>query len=139
GVFSTPALGDVTGDGRPEIVFGAWDHQIRVLDGSCRQLASFDNTDTVWSSPSLFDGNGDGRVEIYVGGDASPFAGSHSGGFFRALRYTGGPQLEQLWQRLSTETFQSKPAIGDINGDGRLEVVTGNGRFYCLTQGRCGD
>jgi hypothetical protein len=139
GVFSTPALGDVTGDGRPEIVFGAWDHQIRVLDASCRQLASFDNTDTVWSSPSLFDGDGDGRAEIYVGGDASAFAGSPSGGFFRALRYTGSPMLSQLWVRLSSETFQSKPAIGDINGDGRLEVVTGNGRYYCVTQARCGD
>jgi hypothetical protein len=139
GVFNAPALGDVTGDGRPEIVFGAWDHQIRVLDASCRQLAAFDNTDTVWSAPALFDSNGDGRDEIFIGGDATSYAGSPSGGFFRALRYTGAAQLSQLWVRLSSESFQSASAIGDINGDGRLEVVTGSGRFYCLTQGRCGD
>ena len=138
-VFNAPALGDVTGDGRPEIVFGSWDHQIRVISSSCQQLAAFDNTDTVWSSPALFDGNGDGRAEIYIGGDATSYEGSQSGGFFRALSYTGGPQLAQLWVRVSTETFQSKPAIDDINGDGRLEVVTGSGRYYCVTQGRCGD
>src|SRR3546814_8054348 len=61
GVFSTPALGDVNGDGRPEIVFGAWDHQIRVVNAGCQQMAGFENTDTVWSSPALFDGNGEGR------------------------------------------------------------------------------
>ncbi len=139
GVFNAPALGDVNGDGRPEIVFGSWDHQIRVLNGSCQQMAIFDNTDTVWSSPAVFDSNGDGRAEIFIGGDATSNGTSHSGGFFRALRYTGAAQLSQLWVRLSSETFQSKPAIGDINGDGRMEVVTGSGRFYCLTQGRCAD
>ncbi len=139
GVFNAPALGDVNGDGRPEIVFGSWDHQIRVINGACQQMAIFDNTDTVWSSPALFDTDGDGRAEIFIGGDATSNGTSHSGGFFRALRYTGAPQLAQLWVRLSSETFQSKPAIGDINGDGRMEVVTGSGRYYCVTQGRCGD
>jgi hypothetical protein len=139
GVFNAPALGDVNGDGRPEIVFGSWDHQIRVVNSACQQMASFENRDTVWSSPALFDSNSDGRSEIFIGSDASTDGTSHSGGFFRALRFTGAPQLVQLWQRLSTEAFQGGSAIGDINGDGRLEVVTGNGRFYCVTQGRCGD
>ena len=138
-VFNAPALGDVTGDGRPEIVFGSWDQRIRVLDASCRELASYDNTDTVWSSPALFDSNADGKAEIFIGGDATSFQGSTSGGFFRALRYTGSSQLTQLWVRLSSEAFQSAPAIGDINGDGRLEVVTGSGRYYCVTVGRCAD
>ena len=139
GVFNAPALGDVNGDGRPEIVFGSWDHQVHVLNSACQPLAAFENMDTVWSSPALFDADGDGRSEIFIGGDASTDGTSHSGGFFRALRYSGGPVLSQLWVRLSSESFQSKAAIGDINGDGRLEVVTGSGRFYCLTQGRCGD
>ena len=139
GVFSTPALGDVDGNGRNDIVFGAWDHQIRALNAGCQQMAGFDNTDTVWSSPAVFDVDGDGRDEVFIGGDATGFAGSHSGGFFRALRMGGGGRFDQMWQRLSSESFQSAPAIGDINGDGRLEVVTGAGQFYCLTANRCGD
>lgn len=138
-VWASPALGDVDGDGRPEIVFGGWDHQIRVLDGSCRQLAAFDNTDTVWSAPALFDVDGDGRADIFIGGDATSFQGSHSGGFFRALRYTGGPRLEQRWVRLSSEAFQNAPAIADLDGDGRMEVISGGGRYYCQTERRCHD
>lgn len=138
-VWSSPAIGDVTGDGRPEIVFGSWDHQIRVIDRYCNQLATFDNTDTVWSAPALFDADGNGRSEIYIGGDATSYMGSHSGGFFRSLQYTGGPQLQQRWVRLSSESFQTAPAIADVNGDGRLEVVTGAGRYYCQTEGRCQD
>lgn len=140
-VFASPALGDVDGDGRSEIVFGSWDHQIRVVDRSCNQLATFDNTDTVWSAPALFDADGDGRAEIYIGGDAtsSPVGGTHSGGFFRSLQYTGGPQLQQRWVRLSSESFQTSPAIADVNDDGRLEVVTGAGRSYCQMQRRCQD
>jgi ribosomal protein L24E len=42
--------------------------------------------------------------------------------------------------RLSSETFQNATAIGDIDGDGRLEAVTGSGADYCRNQGgRCAD
>src|SRR3546814_20698540 len=44
-----------------------------------------------------------------------------------------------MWQRLSSESFQTSGAIGDINGDGRLEVVTGAGRYYCQAERRRGD
>ena len=43
--------------------------------------------------------------------------------------------------RLSDETFQNAGAIGDVDGDGRLEVVTGTGSDYCRntdpTPARC--
>ena len=47
----------------------------------------------------------------------------------------------QRWVRLSSETFQNAGAIGDVDGDGRLEVVTGTGADYCRntdpTPARC--
>ncbi|HUP86768.1 MAG TPA: VCBS repeat-containing protein [Acidimicrobiales bacterium] len=141
-VFNAPAIGDVDGDGNKDAVFGSFDHRIYAINRDCGLIAQFDNTDTVWSAPGLADADGDGTQEIFIGGDAtaSALGLSHSGGYFRSLKYTGGTTLSQRWQRLSSETFQSATAVGDIDGDGRLEAVTGSGADYCRNQGgRCGD
>jgi hypothetical protein len=141
-VYGAPAIGDVTGDGVNDIVFGSWDHEVYVLDGHCNAEATFDSRDSIWSSPALYDADGDGKSEIFIGGDASrnnAVPESFSGGVFRALAYNGTGTLAELWERRSTETFQSGAAIGDIDGDGRMEVVTGAGAFYCRFQNICGD
>ncbi len=141
-VFNAPALGDIDGDGSKDAVFGAFDHQIYAINKDCGLIAQFDNTDTVWSAPALADIDGDGLQEIFIGGDAtaSPVGLPHSGGYYRSLEYTGGPTLSQRWVRLSSETFQSATAVADLDGDGRLEGITGSGADYCRNQGgRCGD
>jgi hypothetical protein len=136
GVFNAPAIGDITGDGRNEVVFGAWDHYIYAVDGDCRVLDRFENKDSVWSAPALRDVDGVAGAEIFIGGDATAGGDPHSGGYFRSLTWDGA-KLVQRWVRLSSETFQSAAAIGDVNGDGRLEVVTGSGSDYCRNQNRC--
>ena len=141
-VFNAPAIGDVDGDGSKDAVFGSFDHRIYAINANCGLIAQFDNTDTVWSAPALADVDGDGTQEIFIGGDAtaSPVGLPHSGGYYRSLKYTGGTTFTQRWVRLSSETFQSATAIADINGDGRLEAVTGSGADYCRNQGgRCHD
>jgi hypothetical protein len=141
-VFNSVALGDVDGDGSKDAVFGSFDHAIYAINRDCGLIAQFDNTDTVWSAPALADVDGDGTQEIFIGGDAtaSPQGLPHSGGYYRSLKYTGGSTFSQRWVRLSSETFQSATAIADIDGDGRLEALTGSGADYCRNQGgRCGD
>ena len=139
-VFNAPAIGDVDGDGFNDVVFGSFDHGIYVLDRNCARMAFFDNTDSVFSAPALYDVDGDRTAEIFIGGDATrgPAGQSHDGGYFRSLKYRGGA-LVQRWVRTSTETFQNAGAIGDVNGDGRLEVTTGSGAYYCRFLGRCAD
>jgi hypothetical protein len=131
GVFSTPAIGDVDGDGYPDIVFGGWDAYIHVLNRNCQEIVPrFFNDDTIWSSPSLYDIDGDGRMEIFIGGDSH--AGgtmNNPGGVVRALDWRNGA-LVQLWVRKLNEVVDSSVAIGDIDGDGRVEVVHGTGQFY---------
>jgi hypothetical protein len=141
-VFNAPAIGDVDGDGQNDVVFGAFNQSIYVIGNNCQQKAVFNNTDSVWSAPALSDVDHDGAQEIFIGGDAtaSPVGLPHSGGYYRSLALQGGA-LIQRWVRLSSETFQNAGAIGDVDGDGRLEVVTGTGSDYCRhtdpTPARC--
>jgi hypothetical protein len=135
GVYSSPAIGDVDGDGWNDVVFGGWDHYVWALDGRTgRPLPGFpfENTDTVFSSPALYDINGDGSYEIVIGGDQThnpAVPGTYNGGVLRALK-AGGGRVVQLWRVNVPDIVASSPAIGDINGDGRVEAVFGSGGYW---------
>jgi hypothetical protein len=137
GVFNSPAIGDIDGNGVNDIAFGAFNDRIYALDGGCGVMAQFDNQDTVWSAPALRDVDGDGQAEIFIGGDAT-VPGQTIGGYFRSLEWNGTGTLNQRWVRTHTETFQGGAAFANLGG--RLAVVTGSGADYCRNQnqpGRC--
>jgi hypothetical protein len=133
GVVSTPAVGDVNGDGFPEVVWGGFDHRIYAADRFGNILPGFpiDSLDTIWDSPALYDSSHSGRMDIFIGGDAyvTGPCGSSGGGIMRDIRVVGGlPQI--IWARCQNEIFQSSPAIGDLEGNGRMSMVVGTGTYY---------
>lgn len=132
GAAATPAIGDVNGDGHPDIVFGAFEAKIHVLDRFGRELPGFpyQADDAVWSSASLADVDHDGRAEIFVGsGSTGGGPQPHMGGTMFALKWrsTG---VQTLWRRNLAESVDASPAIADINGDGRAEVVTTTSFYF---------
>ena len=132
GVYSTPAIGDVDGDGHLDIVFGTFGHRIWAVDRFGEPLSGFpfNNDDSVWSSASLFDIDGDDDMEIFIGGDSTPGGYyDHLGGVFRALDWTSGGVVN-LWNAEANEVFHSSPAIGDINNDGVPEAVIATGNNW---------
>lgn len=128
GVFSTPAVGDITGDGTQDIVFGSWDHRLYALapNGSLVPGFPIDTEDTIWSSPALYHVRGPHRQDdIFIGGDAS--GRDHCfGGFVYDVTYTHrAPSI--VWQHCENQTIWSSPAVGVINSTHRPVVVVGTG------------
>lgn len=65
-MFSSPAIADIDGDGEIEIVVGAYDGLVHVLDQSGNQEWTFNVGSYIVGSPALGDLDGDGALEIAV-------------------------------------------------------------------------
>ncbi|MGO8723281.1 MAG: hypothetical protein ACLQRM_11185 [Acidimicrobiales bacterium] len=128
-VFATPAVGDITGTGQLDIVFGSYDHYIYALQPNGHLVPGFpiNRADTIWSSPTLVDTSHTGRDDIIMGGDASGFYGCR-GGWLVDYRYVSStPEL--VWQRCTGQTIWSSPTVGILNSTGRPAVVVGTSYY----------
>ncbi|HUF32672.1 MAG TPA: FG-GAP-like repeat-containing protein [Acidimicrobiales bacterium] len=131
-IHSTPALGDVTGDGQLDAVVGSLGlESVHAVDLHGVRLPGFPfyTDDTVFSSPALIDITGNGRNDIVIGADSSPGPGAHidhQGGHLWALTGAGG----EIWRFRVDDIIRGAPSIGDIDGDGRPDIVFGGGDYW---------
>jgi hypothetical protein len=130
----SPAVGDVNGDGFLEVFVGSWyDYNT----GSTGGVYGFDHTGaalpgwpkltsthtSVIASPVLADIDGDGVKEIVAGTyevNAKMYVWRGDGTDVAGWPYTIPRGAS------SSSLLSSSPAVGDIDGDGELEIVDGS-------------
>jgi hypothetical protein len=140
-VLRTPAIGDIDGDHEPEIVDTAGEHvyawnadgspvpgfPVRI-DPSLSRPQDRTKQNHIKrgfsSSPVLSDLNGDGKLDIVATAlDQHVYAWDGSGNLL-----PGFPALVRDPSLAGAEIINT-PAVGDINGDGKPEIVTPTNEF----------
>jgi hypothetical protein len=117
----TPAIGDLDGDGRPEIVAQrrgggvvGWKYNpiAKQFDLAWSSFAST-NVGRHWDSLALHDLDDDGVPEIIENGPAPVAYDAH------------GQLIHQLASLDTTYNHLSHPVLADVDGDGSVEMVNG--------------
>jgi Secretion system C-terminal sorting domain/FG-GAP-like repeat len=122
---ASAAVGDITGDNNPEIIFEAY-NALYVWDSGGNLLSGFPYnlpTDVVtsYSSPILVDLDNDNLKEIVFGIHES--GGALNGGIY-ILKNDG--TLFPGWPKTTTYWVYAPPSIGDIDGDAQLDIAVGD-------------
>ena len=159
-ILATVGVGSLAGDGRQDVVAATWDGELYAWDASGGLLPGFpvqpdpahaisglsdgtgpDGTENVYvlgkgffAAPTLADLGGDGQLEIIAPSqDGWLYVWDRHGqpwpGFPVELADPAGAPTP-TGKQIQHTRLMATAAVGDVNGDGKLEIVLGSSEAY---------
>ena len=131
-VTGSPAISDLNRDGRPEVIVGSWDQKLYAWTSNGQPVAGFPVTLRNYlgatyraQSPIVADTNADGKPEIFTNYGWEVVELDAAGRQITSDGAGGNPSGKPTF--FTDYTIDSTPAIVDLNGDGKLELVAAGG------------
>lgn len=122
GWYSSPAVADIDGDGKPEVIGSGYSLVVldgatgtlewRVKSGHDRSEPNADNVGRTWPGVVVADIDGDGAPEIVT---------AHSNGYVSV--YTADGYFESGWPKHPITNEFRGLSVYDLDGDGTMEVI----------------
>ncbi|HVF10218.1 MAG TPA: FG-GAP-like repeat-containing protein [Abditibacteriaceae bacterium] len=122
-IQSLPTIADIDGDNKPEILFGANDNKLHVLNGKGKEKWSFATKSWIVGGVAVSDLGNDKKLEIVFGSMDFNVYCLDSAGKFR-------------WKHATGDWVQAAPVIADLDRDRGPDIVTASddGHLYCLSR-----
>jgi uncharacterized protein (DUF2141 family) len=129
---------DLNGDGKIDLVTANNDGSVSVLlgngDGKFRAAVVYGSGGSGATSVAIADVNRDGKLDVLVSNNCEPSGGNCANGSVGVLLGNGDGTFQPVVTYASGGFFASALAVGDLNGDGKPDVVVTNG-FSTATVG----